>query len=308
MSKKVLVSVSGGKDSTATLLMAIERVHKKDIFAAFADTGNEHPATYEHLRYLERETGVKIKWLRADFTEMWDRRIDYVRDFWPGKGVPPDIVKRVLKYMKKGATGNPFLDLCIIKGRFPSRMAQFCTQFLKKFPLQDYILDLIQKYRNVESWQGVRRDESAARANLAECDVSAEGIPIVRPIIEWNVERVFKKIAEHGLKPNPLYKQGMNRVGCMPCINTSKGELREIAARFPEHIDRIEEWEAIVSATAKRQESTFFPSPLRDGGIQKVRARVEWAKTVRGGQQYDLLSTAGEDEPDQCASAYGLCE
>lgn len=305
MSKKILVSVSGGKDSTATLLVALERFPRKDIYAAFADTGNEHPQTYEHVRYLERATKVKIKWLRADLTEMWRRRIDYVRDFWPEKGVPADTVKRVLAFMAKGMTGNPFLDLCIIKGRFPSRKVQFCTQFLKKHPLQDHILDLIQKHRNVESWQGVRRDESAARADLPECAVSAEGIPIVRPIIDWTVEKVFKKIAEHGLKPNPLYRQGMGRVGCMPCINVNKAELRQIASRFPDQIERISEWEDIVCQTSKQLNATFLPSPLRDGGLHDIHARVEWAKTVRGGQQYDLLN---DDNPNQCASSYGLCE
>jgi hypothetical protein len=34
-------------------------------------------------------------------------------------------------------SGNPFLDLCLWKGRFPSRMTQFCTQFLKTEPLTE---------------------------------------------------------------------------------------------------------------------------------------------------------------------------
>jgi Lon protease-like protein len=34
----------------------------------------------------------------------------------------------------------------------------------------------------------------------------------------------------------------MGRVGCMPCINCRKDELREIALRFPETIERIERW------------------------------------------------------------------
>lgn len=42
-----LVSISGGKDSTATLLLALERHPKEEVMAVFADTGNEHPTTLE---------------------------------------------------------------------------------------------------------------------------------------------------------------------------------------------------------------------------------------------------------------------
>jgi len=52
--KKRLVSVSGGKDSTATLLVALESHPHDEVMAAFADTGNEHEATYDYVRYLER--------------------------------------------------------------------------------------------------------------------------------------------------------------------------------------------------------------------------------------------------------------
>lgn len=61
-----------------------------------------------------------------------------------------------------------------------------------------------------------------------------------------------------GIEPNPLSSQGMSRVGCMPCINCKKDELREIALRFPEVIDRISRWEQIVAQAAKRGAASFF--------------------------------------------------
>lgn len=129
-----LVSVSGGKDSTATLLVALE-LHGQRVRAAFADTGNEHEATYDYVRFLHERLGVSIHWLRRDLSEEWWHRRDFVRDKWPAKGVPDDVVRRVLAVFEKGPTSNPYLDLCIIKGRFPSRKAQFCTQYLKTEPL-----------------------------------------------------------------------------------------------------------------------------------------------------------------------------
>lgn len=42
-----IISVSGGKDSTALYLLAIE-FFGKDFIPVFADTGNEHPVTAQN--------------------------------------------------------------------------------------------------------------------------------------------------------------------------------------------------------------------------------------------------------------------
>lgn len=80
-----LVSTSGGKDSTATLLLALEQMPKDRVFPVFADTGHEHELTYEYLGYLERRLGVTIKRLRVNFIAEWWAKRDYVRDKWPAK-------------------------------------------------------------------------------------------------------------------------------------------------------------------------------------------------------------------------------
>lgn len=221
------------------------------------------------MRYLQDKTGVQITWIKEDFTDWWWRRRDYVRDVWPTKLVEKDgrraaeaerIVPRVLSVMEKGPTGNPYLDLCIIKGRFPSRRAQFCTQHLKTEPLTLHALTLIDTHGAVESWQGVRADESPSRAKLPEREDSGGKLTIYRPILRWNVDMVFAQHRKHGIEPNPLYKQGMGRVGCMPCINANKNEILEISKRFPDQIDRIEEWEQLVMEASKTHGATFFAS------------------------------------------------
>jgi 3'-phosphoadenosine 5'-phosphosulfate sulfotransferase (PAPS reductase)/FAD synthetase len=313
----VVVSLSGGKDSVATYLLARERNAPQHVFPAFADTGNEHEVVYEYLGYLEEKLRTPIKRLKVDFTARWWRRRDYVRDKWPEKGVPPDVVTRALSILERGPTGNPFLDLCMIKGRFPSRMAQFCTQELKSFPLTAYCNEMVGQYGFVESWQGIRAEESPMRATYPERETNGEAFTIVRPILKWTVEQVFAQHRKHGIKPNPLYTMGMGRVGCVPCINCGKNELFEISRRFPEHLKRISEWEEILAKGSKRGLATFFPAVKADGSeltnedvsLAKhgVMAVAEWSKTSYGGKQYDMLKVF-DDEPPVCASAYGLCE
>jgi len=321
-----IASMSGGKDSTATALVMRETEPESSLRYVFADTGNEHEITYQYLDYLERFFGP-IKRLRADFTDWWWRRRDYVRDVYPTKLVEKEgysvsdadaIVLRCLSVLEKGPTKNPYLDLCIIKGRFPSRRAQFCTEELKTKPMVEYQLSLIDSGEAcaIWSWQGVRADESGSRAHLrgtGACvkgfEVVGGGIYTVRPIIRWRAADTFEAMTAAGIEPNPLYKLGMSRVGCMPCINAAKLEVREIAKRFPEHIDRIEEWELAVQMASKRGGASFFPAPTGDDrGMQRgntIRAYVQWSKTSRGWRTEDLFAN---EEPKACSSAYGLCE
>lgn len=304
----VVVSISGGKDSTATLLVALELRDYSDISAVFCDTGNEHEMTYDYVRYLGEKTGVPIRWLKQDFTDWWWRRRAYIRDKWPAKGVPEATVLRALAVMDAGPTGNPYLDLCIIKNRFPSRTKQFCTQYLKTEPATEYVTQLIDCMGPVESWQGVRAEESPRRAAQPEWEDRGGGLTIVRPIHKWTAAMVFAKHDEHGVEHNPLYRLGMGRVGCMPCINARKDEVLEISKRFPEHLDRIEEWETIVGLASKRSNATFFPSPGENDSAHErgnIRQVIQWSKTKRGGKIEDPERLI---EPAMCASAYGLCE
>ncbi|HEP7908584.1 phosphoadenosine phosphosulfate reductase family protein [Pseudomonas aeruginosa] len=313
-----IVSVSGGKDSTATLLVAMAH-QVPNLRGVFADTGNEHELTLEYIDYLEQVTGVTIERRRADFSRQIAGKRRYIETKWRDQGVAESIIEAALEVLQP--TGIPFLDLCLWKGRFPSRKAQFCTEELKRnVIIEQVMIPLLDGQNMVLSWQGVRREESEARRYLPECDEVGGGLFNYRPILTWPVEAVFEAHRYAGVKPNPLYSQGLARVGCMPCINCRKGELREIALRFPEHIDRIEQWEHLVRAASKRAGATFFAgsNAKHQGGsikdlsaaeivrIANIRQAVEWSRTTRGGIQYDLMAEA--DDASACSSAYGLCD
>ncbi len=313
-----VVSVSGGKDSAATAILALETMPRESLRFIFCDTGNEHESTYDWLDYMAGHLGITITTLRAEFSAQMARQREYILSEWPKEGISEADCQRAAAAMIP--TGNPFLDLCVWKGRFPSRRAQFCTEQLKTLPATEHQLGYIDRgeCEAVWSWQGVRIDESISRRTRLACpanlafskffDVRGGGIFNYRPILRWGNADVFEAHRIVGLEPNPLYRLGMSRVGCMPCINAGKDEVLAISRRFPGDIERIAMWELAVKASSKRGDASFFPDPndqahLNMRGIENI---VSWAKTARGGRQFDIFRVY--DEPKACESAYGLCE
>ncbi len=221
-------------------------------------------------------------------------------------------------------SGNPFLDLCMLKGRFPGVKTRFCTEELKLAPMDLIKQPLLDEGFNVIDWIGERAQESAARAAKPPIQriryANGATRVLYRPIHQLKHEEVFAIAKRHGLPPNPLYLKGMGRVGCLPCIMAKKGEIRQIASRFPEEIERIERWEALVGRVSRRTSAegapaTFFAAATIPGvgdGRAHIREVVDWSMTSHGGRNFDLLLAAeikqAAEEGSMCESAYGLCE
>lgn len=314
-----IVNISGGKDSTATYLLAIER--GKPFRAVWADTGHEHPLTVEYIRTLPQRTGgPEIERVQADLSHRIAHKRDVVQTKWRKDGVPEDTIERALAVLHP--TGNPFVDLTLWKGRFPSTRAQFCTEELKIKPMEQNVTVPALHAGPVVQWLGVRRDESRSRANTPRVrrvrwiDPSSTLVYFC-PIAHWGWNAVFWLHERHGIKPNPLYAKGASRVGCWPCIHAGKKELKMIAQIDPDAAARLEEWEALVAKASKKGASNFFaPDTTPEGAALSRRSKTngtkaevypqagnvfEWAKTDRGGRQYGMFTPA-------CASEYGMCE
>ena len=268
----VVASVSGGKDSTALALTLrqLEIPHVR----VFADTGFEAPETYEYLDLLRDRLGP-IEVVRND--SLW-------------QGAQP------------GEEG--MLTLIRRKKMFPSRLMRFCTQQLKIFPIRDHIRVLQDRGDEVVSAVGVRADESAARAAMAEWEFWDEmDAEIWRPLIRWSEQDVIDVHRRHGMPPNPLYLQGARRVGCSPCIHARKHDMRTIPAEQLVKIRRVE-GELTADAVARgvaRPTRAFFQLRGPDGlAFTPIDEVVRRAHLHRG------LPIEAPQEPPGCAR-WGLC-
>jgi 3'-phosphoadenosine 5'-phosphosulfate sulfotransferase (PAPS reductase)/FAD synthetase len=283
---KHVVGFSGGIDSQATARWVLNRFPAEDVILLNSDVGgHEHPITTEFIEA-------------------------YSRDVHPVTVVTP-IVADLGGRCKTGKGGErrgkyaetdrlTFDVLAEIKGMFPSQKYQFCTEHLKLKPSHRWMKEnILDNGDTFIRYAGVRRDESnrrKAKQPIEWDDYFA--CELHHPIVDWTKQMAFDFVKAHGEQVNPLYTMGFNRVGCAPCINSNKTDIREWATRFPEMIDKVRQWE-------KRTGLSFFRKPFEDGSYRWVDDMVEWAMTTRGGKQFDLMVL---QSPAACDSDYGLCE
>ena len=290
---KNIVSFSGGKDSTALILWAKENLD--DFDTVWMDTGWEHPWTYKYVDYIDQEL-LDNKLIRL-----------------------------------KSSKYDGFEDMSIQKKRVPSTKARFCTQKLKLEPLIDFF-DTIRDEYEIHNFVGIRADESFARSKMKETtfDLDYYGCWIQRPLLKWTAQDVFDIIKRHDIEPNPLYKVGMNRVGCMPCIMNRHSDIRQIIERFPEVIDRVRRLEE------KLNRSFFPPNYIPDAHCSRFQEHeIEVKKIIKDpmfGERevvvkkkktswYPMIddvvkylknnpdqTEVFESEPQSCMSHYAICE
>lgn len=320
-----------------------------------ADLGEqESQITHDYIGDLEMKLGAPIQRVRANFDAEFAKRRETIQDHWSREKrrkehtaackerrhlliaykrgswaewraacdcpervsppVPQEIIDRAKALLVP--TGEPFLDLCMLKGRFPSRTAQFCTERLKLEPINAIVHPILEAGGRVVSWIGEMAEESQRRAAKPPIQrIRWDGggqLILYRPIHKWTKADNFALAKRHGIDPNPLYHMGFGRVGCLLCINCEKSEIAQAAKRFPEVIERIRVWQGIVASVSRRQAATFFSGSAADPMAGDIDRMVQWSATTRGGRQFDMMQALARAEAEEvglmCESAYGLCE
>lgn len=253
--RRVLASVSGGRDSAAMSLYLRELGIEHD--RVFLDTGWEHPATYEYINgELSRALGP-IQTIRGpDTFETLVRR----------KGLFPSRVMRFCTEVLKVVPMQEHVEALLEDG----------VEVLNTVGI-----------RRAESKARSEMAEWEWPKGF-ECEVW-------RPLVRWSHSDVEAILARHRLASNPLYRMGASRVGCWPCIHARKAEVAIVAKTDPDRIAFILRMEEELSAEAQARaaekgdllqwwQRTMFSY---HGGDDRhipitIEQAVEWSRSARG--------------------------
>lgn len=208
--KRIIVPVSGGKDSQACMAIAVDAAGPENVLGVHQHTGFDHPWTYDHMNYMRKRYNVEIIDVKNP---------DY-------ESVP---------------------DLMLQQVMLPSRHARLCTRLLKTDPWFKWLktqpnLDEVLIFLGMRAAESPnRRENYGGLANLdvydlgdisGECPAGLRSVRAQLPIVTRSTPWVFEFLRARKDKVNPLYAKGHKRVGCFPCALSGKSSMR-ITVRDP---------------------------------------------------------------------------
>lgn len=212
-----VVSLSGGKDSTAMLLRMVEEGMRIDLII-FCDTGLEFPAMYRHLEKLERDIGMKVVHICADHTFEHFMLDHEVR------------VKINNSYEESDKKHRGY--------SWPGPVNRWCTKELKEIPRDKFFAPLREKYDIIE-YVGLAADEGyrlERKNNMRENQR--------HPLVDWGMTEAdcLKYCYSHGYDWEGLYEY-YERVSCWCCPLQPLSELRILYRKFPELWAQLKAWD-----------------------------------------------------------------
>jgi len=191
---KHIVSFSGGKDSTAMLLMMIEKSMQIDDII-FCDTTKEFPDMYKHIEKVKEFINpLKITTLSFDF------------DYWFGERI-----KTKGKFKNEVGYG------------FPNMMNRWCTA-LKRDTIKKYL----KKYKSCIKYYGIAIDEKE------RCNKNNSKEIIKYPLVKWKIteKQALQYCYNKGFNWNELYND-FKRVSCYCCPLSNLKELKNLYLKYP---------------------------------------------------------------------------
>jgi 3'-phosphoadenosine 5'-phosphosulfate sulfotransferase (PAPS reductase)/FAD synthetase len=218
---KVLVGLSGGKDSVSVCLLLMELGIPFE--CVMADTKWESKLTYRYVDWFCYQNNIKLTIVSS------------------GKH-------------------DGLIELIKHKGCFPKMKRRFCTEELKEMPISAHIASLKAEGHDVISVAGIRASESKQRAKMAEWVEHDDrfGCSVWHPIFSWSYEDTIAMHYRHGCKPNPLYLLGAERVGCFPCVFEKKAGLRIVSMIDPGRIDILRGTESYIDKNVRERRGDSY--------------------------------------------------
>ncbi len=218
-----VVSLSGGKDSTAMLLMLLERGEPvADIM--FFDTGWEFPEMYEHLEKLEAFTGLKITRLRPRLpvgTDTEKSPFDWMMSEYP-------VVRRGTRQVHKIGRGWPAANARWCTGRkqqsLKAHLSALTHQSGLELPLRQCVGFAADERHRLD---GVTKKDGAYHVQRY-------------PLMEWGITETdaLDYCYKRGFTWDGLY-HFFSRVSCFCCPLQPLDELRTLRGYFPDLWQRM---------------------------------------------------------------------
>ena len=207
---KKIVSFSGGKDSTAMLLMMLEKNIKFDEVVYFDAGSWEWPEMAIHIEKVEQYTGIKIKKFSP-----YPYNFDYMMSKWKPEG-------------KKAYNG------------WPTPSLRWCT-LMKINTIRKYL----REYRPYFMYIGFAVDEpervvkqEKSHHNLIDSKKQINHFPLV----EWGMteQECLDYCIKRGFDWGGLYKTH-KRVSCWCCPLQRLGDLRILNKSHPELWEKLKQ-------------------------------------------------------------------
>jgi len=218
--KNHIVSFSGGKDSTAMLLMMLQKNMPIDEII-FCDTGMEFPQMYDHIYEIEYYINRPIKILKPEYTFEY-----YMKEYMPTKG------------KRKGISGLGWMTMS----------QRWCTYFLKERVMNKYLAD---NRKNCIEYHGIAFDEPK-RIN------KNKHINVKYPLFEWKIteKQALEFCYNHGFNWGGLYEH-FDRVSCWCCPFSNLKELRALRTNYPKLWNKLKDMETKSHNTFRYKVSVF---------------------------------------------------
>ena len=186
--ERVVISFSGGKDSSATADIVLKATGNPHITHLFGNTTLEFPSTIEYAnRYRKNHPLVEFR--IAQNTE---------QDFY-------EVCKQI----------GP-----------PARMMRWCCSMFKTGPITR-VLNRKFGSEQILTFYGIRKNESVARSKYSRVTENNENVKIQKqtvasPIFEWKDIDVWLYLLGEKVDFNDAYRFGYDRVGCWCCPNNNE--------------------------------------------------------------------------------------
>ena len=181
----IIVSFSGGKDSTVTSDVVIKALSDAEIMHIFGDTTLEFPETIEYIKRFKRDN--------------------------------PLVTVREAKNKEQD-----FYEMCNEIGP-PSRVMRWCCTMFKTGPINRRI-NAIYKNQSILTFYGIRKYESASRSKYERVSKSPKIVnqKVASPIFHWKDIDIWLYMFAEKIDFNDAYRYGYDRVGCWCCPNNSE--------------------------------------------------------------------------------------